>query len=133
MTASWNGTAITGPVFIYQDEIIRDDRPDVLATPMNGTVICRSQKKPTAGWYYASGIQVSTASTTPLLKMIRKHNAVPSVARLTTNSPDEANTHSRANGLWRCRATTDRTQIIPVGIYARGEGKHRTPIGRKNH
>ena len=30
---TWNGTTITGPVLIFQDELVRDDRENVLAIP----------------------------------------------------------------------------------------------------
>ena len=43
VTVTWNGTTITGPVLIFQDELVRDDRTDVLATPRDGTLICRSE------------------------------------------------------------------------------------------
>ena len=43
VTVTWNGTTITGPVLIFQDELVRDDRTNVLATPRDGTLICRSE------------------------------------------------------------------------------------------
>ena len=52
MTVTWNGTTITGPVLILQDELIRDNRTNPLATAMDGTVICRSENQTQVGWHY---------------------------------------------------------------------------------
>ena len=49
VTVTWNGTTITGPVLIFQDELVIDDRTNVLATPMEGTVICRSENQAQVG------------------------------------------------------------------------------------
>ena len=54
VTVTWNGTAITGPVLIFQDELVRDDRTNVLATPVDGTVICRSENQVQVGWHSAT-------------------------------------------------------------------------------
>ena len=54
VTVTWNGTTITDPVLIFQDELVRDDRINVLATPVDGTVICRSQNQAQVGWHYAN-------------------------------------------------------------------------------
>ena len=97
---TWNGTTITGPVLIFQDELVRDDRTDILATPMDGTVICRSENQAQVGWQFASGVFVSLTSTTNHFRQRRtSSSATPSVSRLTTNRPDEALTSAAANGL----------------------------------
>ena len=49
VTVTWNGTAITGPVLIFKDELTRDDRSNVLATPMDSTMICRSENQAVVG------------------------------------------------------------------------------------
>ena len=124
VTVTWNGTTITGPVLIFQDELVRDDRTTVFATPMDGTVICRSENQAQVGWYFANGLLLSTVSTTNNFRQRRtSSSATPSVSRLTTNRPDEALTSAAANGLWSCRLNGGLSTAVPVGIYARGGGK----------
>ena len=121
---TWNGTTITGPVLIFQDELVRDDRTNVLATPMNGTVICGSENQAQVVWQFANGSLVSTISTTNHFRQRRtSSSATPSVSRLTTNRPDEALTSAAANGLWTCRLNGTGSTALPVGIYARGGGE----------
>ena len=124
VTVTWNGTTITGPVLIFQDELVRDDHTNVLATPWDGTVICRSENLPQIGWHFASGALVHTSSTTNHFRQRRtSSSATPSVSRLTTNRPDEALTDAAANGLWTCRLNGGISTAVPVGIYARGGGE----------
>ena len=124
VTVTWNGTTITGPVLIFQDELVRDDRTNVLATPVDGTLICRSENQAQVGWVFADGIFVSTASTTNHFRHLRtSSSATPSVSRLTTNRPDEALTSAAANGLWNCQLNGGLSTAVPVGIYARGGGE----------
>ena len=129
VTVTWNGTTITGPVLIFQDELVRDDRTNVLATPMDGTLICRSESQAQVGWHFsplntANGVLVSTTSTTDHFRQRRtSSSATPSVSRLTTNRPNEALTSADANGLWTCRLNAGFSTAVPVGIYARGGGE----------
>ena len=125
VTVTWNGTTITGPVLIFQDELVRDDRNDVHTPPRNGTVICRSDRQSQVFWQYASGDLVSTISTTDHFRQRRPPSSPQSVSRLTTNRPDEANISTQANGLWSCRPPTASVRgAVPVGIYARGGGEN---------
>ena len=124
VTVSWNGTTITGPVLIFQDELVRDDRTNVLAIPRDGTVICRSDNQATTSWQFANGVEVSTVSTTNHFRQRRTvTKTTPSVTRLTTNRPDEALTSAAANGLWTCRLNGRLGTAVPVGIYARRGGE----------
>ena len=124
VTVTWNGTTITGPVLIFQDELVRDDRTNVLATPVDGTVICRSENQAQVGWHFANGVSVSQTSTTNHFRQRRTSSSTtPSVSRLTTNRPGEALTSIAANGLWTCRLHASIGTAVPVGIYARGGGK----------
>ena len=68
VTVTWNDTTITGPALLFQDELVRDDCTNVLATPMDGTVICRSDNKAQVGWHFASGVLLSTNSTYSYIK-----------------------------------------------------------------
>ena len=124
VTVTWNGNTITGPALIFQDELVRDDRTDVLATPMDGTVICRSENKAQVGWHLANGNLVQPTTTNNYFNQTRtRSSATPSVSRLTTNRPDEALTSAAANGLWTCRLNGSPNTVVPVGIYARGGGE----------
>ena len=124
MTVTWNGTTITGPVLIFQDELVRDDRTNVLDTPMDGTVICRSENQAQVGWHYANGVFVQASTTDHFRHRRTSSSTTPSVSRLTTNRPDEANTSAVANGLWSCRLNGGFDTAVPVGIYARGGGEY---------
>ena len=122
-TVTWNGTTITGPVLIFQDELVTDDRTNVLATPRDGTLICRSDNQAQVCWHFANAQLLSTRSTINHFRQRRtSSSATPSVSRLTTNRPDEALTSAEANGLWTCRLNADISTAVPVGIYARGGG-----------
>ena len=89
VTVTWNGTTITGPVLIFQDELVRDERTNVLATPMDGTVICRSENQAQVGWHFTNNVLLSTSSATNHFRQRRtSSSATPSVSRLTTNRPD---------------------------------------------
>ena len=123
VTVTWNGTTITGPVLIFQNELVRDDRTNVLATPVNGTVICRSENQAQVGWHFANGVFISSSTTNHFRMRRTSTSATPSVSRLTTNRPDEALTSAAANGLWTCRLNAGITTAVSVGIYARGGGE----------
>ena len=125
MTVTWNGTTLTGPiaVLIFQDELVRDDRTNVGATPMDGTVICRSENQAQVGWHFANGMFISINMTNHFTQRRTSSSATPSVSRLTTNRPDEALTSAVANGLWTCRLSSSISTAVPVGIYARGGGE----------
>ena len=117
VTVTWNGTTISGPVLIFQDELVRDDRTNVLATPMDGTLICISENQAQVGWVFANSVFVSTVSTTNhFIQRRTSSSATPSVTRLTTNRPDEALTSAAANGLWTCRLNLSFNGAVPVGI-----------------
>ena len=124
MTVTWNGSTISGPELIFQDELVRDDRTNVLATPVDGTVICRSENQAQVGWNLANGQTVQLSTTSDHFRQRRTNSsATPSVSRLTTNRPDEALTSAAANGLWTCRLSVSLNGAVPVGIYARGGGE----------
>ena len=82
MTVTWNSTTITGPVLIFQDELVRDDRTNALATARDGTLICRSENQAQVGWHHADGVQVSPSGTTNHFRQRRtSSSATPSVSR----------------------------------------------------
>ena len=121
---TWNGTTITGPVLIYQDELIVDNHLNVLDSPENGTVICRSENQYRAGWHFANGDQLSSRSVNFIHFRQRRtgQTATPSVSRLTTNLYDMNLLVTAANGIWTSQLNNSTIGAIPVGIYARGGG-----------
>ena len=125
MTVTWNDTAITGPVLIYQDEIIQDNR-DVLTIPLDGTVRCISENQAIVGWHFTNGNLVSPSIFSINFRQSRTGSGeTPSVSRLSTNQPDVSLTADSANGLWTCRLNGGISDAVPVGIFARGGGKKR--------
>ena len=126
MTVTWNDTTITGPVLIYQDEIIPDNRDNVQTDPpLDGTLICRHETQAQVGWHFANGQALSDTSITNHFRQRRTGiTATPSVSRLTTNQEDQPLENVIANGLWTCRLDGDFSSAIPVGIYVRGGGNY---------
>ena len=126
MTATWNGTTITDPVLIYQDEIISDNRDNVETDPpLDGTLICRHETLAQVGWHFANGQALSYTSTINHFRQRRTGTTTtPSVSRLTTNQEDQPLENVIANGLWTCRLDGAVSGAIPVGIYVRGGGKY---------
>ena len=123
VTVTRNGTTITDPVLIYQDEIIRDDRTNVLATPLDGTLICRSENQSRVGWHFANGRALSTSSDFHFRQRRTGAGVTPSVSRLSTNRPNQVDTRALANGLWTCRLNRNVIGAVPLGIYVRGGGE----------
>ena len=121
MSVTWNDTAITGPVFIYQDEIIIDDRTNVMATPLNGTLICRSENMAQVGWHFANGGALSPTPDFHFRQRQTGATATPSVSRLSTNRPNQEFVRDLANGLWSCQLNGGVSGAVPVGIFQQGE------------
>ena len=123
---TWNGTNITGPVLIYQDELVVDDRASPTATPTrNGTLTCTSQDQHRVGWHNAGGSSL-LEGVTAVLRQIRTGSGVtPSVSRLSVTIEGISDDDDSNNGLWTCRLNGESgvPTPIPVGIYSRGGGE----------
>ena len=125
VTVTWNGTTVTGPVLIYQDELVSDNRDNVQTDPaLDGTLICRHERMAQVGWHFANGGTLSTNTEFHFRQRRTETTATPSVSRLTTNQEDQPLENVIANGLWTCRLNGDFLGAIPVGIYIRGGGKN---------
>ena len=124
MTVTWNGTNITGPVLIYQDELI-DDRSSPTASPNNGILICTSQDHHRVGWHLPGADSISEAATGDFKQTRTGSGVTPSVSRLSVNKKDVSRDDAITNGLWTCRLNGNfRAPVpIPVGIYDRGRGE----------
>ena len=123
-----NGTRITGPVLIYQDELVVDNRTSPTATPTrNGTLICTSQDQHRVGWHLTNGGNVCDHETgDPVFRQIRtKSGVTPSVSRLSVKRENVFSNASIVNGLLSCQLNGESSvpTPIPVGIYNRIGGE----------
>ena len=119
---TWNGTNITGPVLIYQDELVVDDH----ATPTrNGTLTCTSQDQHRVGWHLPGGTAIHEDATGDFRQIRTGSGVTPSVSRLSADREDVSRDDATTNGLWTCRLNGNATvpTSIPVGIYGRGRGE----------
>ena len=121
VTVTWNGTSITGPVLIYQDELVVDNRASPTATPTrDGTLICTSRDQHSVNWHVPDRV----SSATDDFRQIRTESGVtPSVSRLSALREDVSRDDDVTNGLWTCRLNEEFSTSIPVGIYGRGGGE----------
>ena len=122
MIVTWNGTAISGPVLIYQDELVVDDRNNVTGAPINGTLECRSEDQTRADWRTPTGNPVSMDTDIGFREIMTSLEEIPSVSRLTALMENTRHFGALYNGLWTCRLNQSRSSPIPVpvGIYIRG-------------
>ena len=123
VTVTWNGTTISSPVLIYQDDIVTDNR-DVLATPvMDGTLICRSENQARVGWHFANGGALTTSPDFHFRQIRTEAGVTPSVSRLSANGPNQMDPRDLANGLWSCRLDSGVSGAVSVGVFVRGGGE----------
>ena len=119
VSVTWNGTTVSGPVLIYQDEIgsvdaVADD------DPRNG-LSCRSASSEMAGWHLPFGPFISSNDTSSPFVTIRTDSGViPSASRLVRGVRLETDS---ASGLYTCRWNGVAEGSIPVGIYLREGGE----------
>ena len=117
MLVIWNGTVITGPVFIYQDEILVDtEEPLTIGDHnRNGSLVCSWSN--IVHWGTPSGrVPAGYIKEDREIKQIHTGN----VSRLSANREGIALLTPLYNGLWTCRGFNPP---IPVGIYGRSTGK----------
>ena len=119
---TWNGTAVIGPVLIYQDEIgsvdaVADD------DPRNG-LSCRSESSQMAGWHLPFGPFIGSNDTSsPFVAIRTDPGVIPSASRLVRGVRPETLDQDSASGLYTCRWNGAAEGSIPVGIYLREEGE----------
>ena len=124
VTVTWNGTSITGPVLIYQDELVVDNRASPTATPTrSGTLKCTSQDQQRVGWHLPDGTSICEDGTGDFRQIRIGSGVTPSVSRLSVNREDVSRDDDSTNGLWTCRLNGESSVSIPVGIYERGGGE----------
>ena len=132
MSVTWNGTVVTGPVFLYQDEILVDPLSfpgfDIGDPNRKGALVCSSDDQARVGWYTPIGesspdVAPGAASTTNFKQIRGEQTDVPSLSRLSANASGIAHGDGISNGLWSCRLNGNTTTAIAVGIYGRGTGR----------
>ena len=115
VTVTRNGFTITGPVLIYQDELIRLVCSSEEAQFMSGSSVA---------WYLPDSKQVN-ASSTPSSGDFEQHRSISgNNSVLSSTRAGIARIDAATNGLWTCRLNGLVRGAVPVGIYARGGGEH---------
>ena len=123
---TWNGTAITGPILIYHDEITDDltTVPTVWNSNGPGDLVCRSENHEEARWRNPNGHSVPRSGN---YRQVRSAAGVPSLSQLST--PNQL-TGNDVSGLWICQVSNaeilDQDILVNfnyVGIYNRGAGE----------
>ena len=110
-----NGFTITGPVLIYQDELIQ--------------LVCRSEEAQfmsgsSVGWHLPDSKQVNRSSTPSLGDFEQRRSISGNSSALSSTRAGIVRTDAATNGLWTCRLNGLVRGAVPVGIYARGGGEH---------
>jgi hypothetical protein len=126
VTVIWNGTVVTGPVLIYQDELVVYDGaippPSSLDGPGSHTLFCRSTTSAGVAWHLANGTIINPTSSTAFHQRTTGPGVIPSESALVhyVNITVSSDSH---NGLWTCQLNGTFTGSFPVGVYQRGNGE----------
>jgi hypothetical protein len=124
-----NGTLVSGPVFIYHDELM-----EFFTLADNSTsdaLVCHSTSNQTSLWHLENGeyvrrFQVGGADhgylpggpVTDVIQILH----TPGMSRLMSRHDDRARNSELANGLITCRLDGAEEGAIPVGLYHRERG-----------
>jgi hypothetical protein len=123
VTVIWNGTVVTGPVLIYQDEIAVYPGVIPLLSSLDGpgshTVFCRSATSTGVAWHLVDGTIVSPSQSTAFRQGSTNTGVIPSESALVRYM-DGTVSSDKHNGLWTCQLNETS---FPVGVYQRGGGK----------
>ena len=125
-SATFNGTAITGPILIYHDEIDSDNTAVPTDENSNGPgdLVCRSASIGRTFWRRPVGGS-ATLDTTANFYQVRSRtdpDSRPFLARLSTIDALDS-TDPEINGLWFCTFGGSIESFIYVGIYSRNSGE----------
>ena len=134
-SATFNGTAITGPMLIYHDEIDSDNTAVPTDANSNGPgdLICRTASIGRTFWRRPVGLSASSNTNTDFYQVrtpvtLTDPDTYPFLARLSTIDTLDS-TDPEFNGLWFCAfggAGVEQDAIdsfIYVGIYSRNSGE----------
>ena len=92
VSVTWNGTTITGPVLIYQDELLVNDTgisesPLTVGLNDSGSLVCRSESQAdTVGWHTPNNaiVNLKTDNTTDFRQ--KKISAKQHISTVTYHS-----------------------------------------------
>jgi hypothetical protein len=126
VTVIWNGTVVTGPVLIYQDEIAvyLNVIPPLssLDGPGSHTLFCRSATSAQVGWHLVGGAIISIVGSPTFHQRRTDPGVIPSESVLVRYASRSESSASH-NGLWTCQLNRNFSGSFPVGVYQRGGGK----------
>jgi hypothetical protein len=126
VTVIWNGTVVTGPVLIYQDEITvyLNVIPSLssLDGPGSHTLFCRSATSAQVGWHLVDGAIINAMSSTAFRQRRTSAGVIPSESALAHYGDRTVSSDSH-NGLWTCQLNRTFSGSFPVGVYQRGGGE----------
>ena len=124
---TWNGTTITSPVLIYQDEILVDPTGVISTISSLPVLVCTSQDQTGVNWHLPGGdlVNIGLPFSFSLSGDFNQFRSTAgTVSGLSRNRTDVVCTDAATNGLWTCRLNGEASGAVSVGIYARGGGKH---------
>lgn len=123
--STWNGTNITGPVLIYQDEILANDTgisgSDLTVDlDNNGSLVCRAESQTVVGWRTPLDRRVSSDDDNDFKQIRTAAGENPSISRLSLTRAGVSRDDRASNGLWTCRLSGTE-ELVHVGVYGRGK------------
>ena len=125
MSAVFNGTAITGPMLIYHDEIDSDNTAVPTDENSNGPgdLVCRSESIGRTFWRRPHGGSASMNVEDSFYQVRSPTNTDthPFLSQLSTIDTLDS-TDPEFNGLWLCTFGSIDS-FIYVGIYSRNSGE----------
>lgn len=116
---TWNGTKITEPLMILEDEIVlinNTEIPEISNFTRPGALICISQSASAVAWYFANGTQIPDAPANTIFQQTRE-TANISLSFLSRGA-GSAN-FSDFGGLLICRLNVTTNGEVLVGISHR--------------
>ena len=119
VTLSWNGTSMTQPALIFQDEmqVINGNVLHNLSISVAGALLCSSSSPSGVTWHFTNSDQVPD-SPASVFQQTRKTGNI-SLALLSRGS-HRLDSSARSSGLWLCRLNGSTVEM-PVAIYRRNE------------
>ena len=124
---TWNGTEVTEPILIFQDELLLDGRSDPTIDDADapGALVCRSQVSDQPDWRDVRN-DVITSSVEPIRQVQSTNNRFSQLSRGTPGGT----TDNGYNGLVTCRLGTTSQATVNVvasfkyvALYIRGAGE----------
>ena len=119
---TWNGTRITGPILIFQDEIQvinSTSLHDINSSNQPGALVCGSQSSSVVAWYMSDGTRVPDFPAEAFFQQTRETINGSSLAQLSRGVNSERNISDLFSGLWMCKVNGSSYGEVVVAIYQR--------------